>query len=345
MAFLRKHNKSKILQDAERRNDIGFGTQVTDASTRLVNKDGSFNVRRLSESFWAQLSIYHQLITMSWTKFILIVTSAFFVANFIFAALYELVGVEHLAGIDLTNEFTKFYDAYFFSAQTLTTVGYGRIAPHGFWASTIASIESLMGLLTFALATGLLYGRFSRPVARVLYSKNAIIAPYLNITGLMFRIINEGKSRLLDLSAEISFSILVQGADGKKSRTYHTLPLERNRVQMFPISWTIVHPITEDSPLFGLSQQAMLDGDAEFFVLIKGMEDTFNQTVHSRMSYHVKEMVWGAKYESMLVESSGVITVDFGKLSNIREAPLVSEYDPNRHMEAVTVDTYEGAEY
>lgn len=333
MALLKRHIRHHSLEEAEKRNDIGFGTLVTDVPTRLINRDGSFNIKRLSESFWGKLNLYNRLITISWQKFFLLVISYFFITNLIFALAYELIGIEYLHGIELTNEWTKFYDAYFFSAQTLTTVGYGRIAPHGFIASTVASIESLLGLLTFALATGLLYARFSRPEARILYSKNALIAPYLDITGLMFRIVNERQNQLIDVTVELVFTILEQTPEGKKVRKYYGLPLERNKVQFFPMNWTIVHPIIEESPVFGMTREDMLKGEAELFVLIKATEDTFNQSVHSRMSYHAKEMVWGAKYESMIWEKNGMITMDLSKLSDIREVPLTSEYIPDDKYE------------
>jgi inward rectifier potassium channel len=219
-------------------------------------------------------------------------------------------------------------DAFFFSSQTLTTVGYGRIAPIGFGASSVAAIESLMGLLIFALATSLLYARFSRPIAHILYSDKAIIAPYLDVTAFMFRIVNERANQLIDLQVEVAISVLEKQANDKVIRKYYGLKLERSRVNFFPTNWTIVHPITQESAMFGLSKEELLKRDAEFLILIRATEDTFNQTVHSRISYHAREMVFGAKFTSMVFDrdNDGMSNLDLTKLSDIEEVVLASEY-------------------
>lgn len=319
--------KDVLVEAEENRKDLGFGTQVHDLNTRLLNRDGSFNVKRSGGTFWSRLNIFNRLVVCSWGKFFTVVISFYLLLNFIFAGIYEIVGIENLQGADLGSRGSRFMDAFFFSSQTLTTVGYGRIAPIGFWASSVAAIESLMGLLIFALATSLLYGRFSRPVAHILYSDKAIIAPYLDTTGFMFRIVNERANQLIDLQVEVAMSILEKQPNGKEVRRYYGLKLERNRVNFFPTNWTIVHPITQESPMFGLSKEELLRRDAEFLILIKATEDTFNQTVHSRISYHAREMVFGAKFKSMVLDAdaSGLSDLDLTKLSDIEEVELVSE--------------------
>ena len=326
---LRHPKKDKLVEAEENRKDLGFGTQVHDPDTRLLNRDGSFNVKRSGGTFWSRLNIFNRLMVCSWGQFFLLVISFYLLLNFIFAGIYEVVGIENLQGADLTSPESRFMDAFFFSSQTLTTVGYGRIAPIGFGASAVAAIESLLGLLIFALATSLLYGRFSRPVAHILYSDKAIIAPYLDVTAFMFRIVNERANQLIDLQVEVAMSILEKQPNGKDIRRYYALKLERNRVNFFPTNWTIVHPITQESPMFGLNKEELLSRDAEFLILIKATEDTFNQTVHSRLSYHASEMVFGAKFTSMVLdgETPGIANLDLMKLSDIEEVVLVSEYD------------------
>lgn len=330
MAILR-HKKSKLVEAEEKRNDLGFGTQITDPDTRLLNRDGSFNVKRIGDNFWGRYNIFNELIICSWKRFFTLIVAFYLILNFIFACLYQAVGIEHLQGVDLSTKGSGFMDAFFFSSQTLTTVGYGRIAPIGFGASTIAAIESLLGLLIFALATSLLYGRFSRPVARVLYSDKAVIGPYLDITGFMFRIVNEQNAQLIDLQVELAVSMLKKENNGKITRGYYGLKLERSKVSFFPANWTIVHPITDDSPLFGLTQDDLLTSDAEFLVLLKATEETYNQTVNSRTSFHAREVVMGAKFLPMFsdVPGAGVVTLDLRKLSDIQEVPLSSEYHPH----------------
>ncbi|MBP6411245.1 MAG: potassium transporter [Pseudarcicella sp.] len=294
----------KLLSDEENRTDVGFGTQINDPATRLLNQDGSFNVKRVGWKFRDRLNIFNRLIVCSWTKFISLILCFFFITNLIFAFLFELAGVENLAGINNTSYVTRFWDAFFFSAQTLTTVGYGRIAPVGNLTSAIAAIESLMGLLIFALFTGLLYGRFSRPVARIKFSENALITPYLDMTGFMFRIVNERANQLINLRAEIILSIIEYKADGSPRRKYIALNLERDKVNFFPTNWTIVHPITENSPIFGMTKADLQSRKAEFLILISGTEDTFNQKVYSNNSYNADEI------------GAGTIHLDLRKLSD-----------------------------
>jgi inward rectifier potassium channel len=330
MGTLRHYRKHKLVDTEEKRQDLGFGTQINDPNTRLLNRDGSFNVQRIGVGFWSKLNIFNRLIVCSWQRFFVLIMAFYLTLNFIFAGLYALVGIENLVGSDMSSGGSQFMDAFFFSSQTLTTVGYGRIAPLGFWASTIAAVESLFGLLIFALATSLLYGRFSRPVAHIIYSENAIIAPYLDITAFMFRIVNERNNQLIDLQVEVAVSMLEkQPHTGKINRRYVKLNLERDKINFFPTNWTIVHPISEESPLFGISKQELLEKDAEFLILIKGTEDTYNQTVNSRISFHAREIVFGAKFLPMFSDEkgAGVVTLDLTKISDIQEVPLMSELE------------------
>jgi inward rectifier potassium channel len=313
--MLTKKN-TDLLKNEQERVDIGFGTKITGKETRLINRDGNFNVKLKNQPFRAWLNLYNRLIIMSWTKFAIMIFSAFVVVNLIFASLYFLVGTDHLAGVIASNPFERFLEAFFFSTQTLTTVGYGRISPVGFWTSLIASIESLMGLLAFALATGLLYGKFSRPVANILYSKKGLIAPYLDIQGFMFRIINERSHQLIEVSVEVVLSRLEKNEDGTLNRKYYALKLERNKVNFFPSNWTIVHAITDDSPLYGHTQADMEESETEIMILVKGFDDAFAQTVHSRNSYTANEIIWNAKFVSMQENEGHMTVVDLAKLSD-----------------------------
>src|ERR1700749_2998027 len=187
--------------------DLGFGSQPVIKNQPLVNKDGSPNVRRVGLPFWDTSNSYHTLITMSWTKFWLMVVAGDAVLNLVFAFIYMACGVEALDGAANNTALSHFWAAFFFSAQTISTVGYGHISPVGMAANSVAALESMMGLLAFALATGLLYGRFSRPTAKIVYSKNLLVAPYReNCKGLMFRLANLRQNILIDLQIEIIFS-------------------------------------------------------------------------------------------------------------------------------------------
>lgn len=296
--------------------DLGIGTKDLSKSKRIINKDGSFNVRKTGLGLVESFRFYHYLVSVSWPKFILIVFSGYVAVNLVFAFIYYLIGTEHLLGIIANTEFQKFEEAFFFSAQSFTTVGYGRISPYGMITSIIASLEALVGLLALALATGLLYGRFSRPIPKIIYSRNALIAPYKDIKGFMFRIANKQKSQMVDVEVRVMLSIF-ENTNGNSAREFYNLELEYNTINFFPTAWTVNHPINEDSPLYGMTETALKAGQAEFLVLLKGFDDTFSQTVHDRFSYTANEVIWGAKFVNIYgVDKEGNGTVALGKIGD-----------------------------
>ncbi|WP_428665142.1 ion channel [Runella sp.] len=319
-----KVKNSKLLEKEEERRDLGFGTRLTNDSGRLINTDGTFNARRINVSFWAWLDIFHRLTVLSWPRFFLVVFLIYFVVNCFFSLLYMLIGVEHLQGIQATGTMEQFWGAFFFSAQTLTTVGYGHVAPVGLMVSALSSIESLVGVLGFAIASGLVYGRFSRPIPKILFSRNAIFAPYLDINGWMFRMINESPTELVDVRVDVSLSRLETLANGQRSRRYYPLKLERSQVNFFPLSWTLVHPITETSPLYGATEESMAESDTEFLVYVRAIEETFLQPVHARYSFRYEEIVWGAKFSPMFDsgKTEEIVRVDVQKIHDFEPKTL-----------------------
>lgn len=277
--------------------DLGFGTQPVIKNQPVINKDGSINVKRTGISVFNRQNSYQTLITMSWTKFWLVVLSGYMIANITFACIYVALGSDSLDGKSGTTLFDHFMDAFFFSAQTISTVGYGHISPQGMAANCVAAMESMMGLLAFALATGLLYGRFSKPTAKIKYSENILISPYKrNKTGLMFRLANLRRNILIDLHMEVLFSYNEE-VNGKIERKFFPLQLERKAVSILSISWTVVHPIDDDSPIKHFTPEDFEKSEVVFSVLLKLFDDTFSQTIHSRTTYTYKDMVWGAKFK------------------------------------------------
>ncbi|OOQ61993.1 ion channel [Mucilaginibacter pedocola] len=297
-------------------NDLGFGPQPVIKSQPLINKDGSVNVRRKGLSFFNTADNYHTLITMSWAKFWVVVLSGYLVANLFFATVYVLIGMDSLDGATGTNTFQHFLDAFFFSAQTISTVGYGHISPRGIVANSVAAIESMIGLLAFALATGLLYGRFSKPSAKIVYSHNMLVSPYKEDgKGLMFRISNLRRNVLIDLDVEVVFSYN-EIVDGKAIRRFFPLELERSKVSILTLNWTIVHPLDGNSPLADITPDELERTQASFSVLMKAFDDTFSQTVHSRTSYTYTDMVWDAKFVPMFErDEEGRIVLDMSKIN------------------------------
>ena len=302
--------------------DLGFGNKA-DSKGRLLNHDGSFNLKRKGLSFQQRLSPYHWLIGISWLHFFIIIFTLYFFINLFFAIIYYTIGEEvHLAGVIANSEIDKFLEVFFFSAQTLTTVGYGRINPISACASAIASIEAITGLLSFALITGILYGRFSKPTAKILFSDNAIFAPYLHINAFMFRIANGRNNQLIEIEAQVTLSYTSK-EDNNLQRRYVQLKLEREKINFFPITWTIVHPIDKNSPLDGFSILDLAEADAEFFIIIKAFDDTFCQTVYSRNSYKYNELLSGVKFiPNFSTDSNGATVLYLDKLNDHIPAPL-----------------------
>ncbi|UFH55714.1 ion channel [Spirosoma sp. KNUC1025] len=316
---------SQLVEQEERRADIGFGTKITDSHSRLVNKDGTFNIVRVNGTLWDRLNIYNRLIVMGWVPFFSWLLTGYLLANTLFAGIYMLAGSDTLIGVDDRVLNGPFWKCFFFSSQTLTTVGYGHISPNSFLTSCIAAFESMLGLLAFALATGLLYARFSRPIAHTRFSKNAVMAPYLDVNGWMFRIINTRDNQLINLQVSVSLSRIEpkSQSDSTLTRKYYGLSLERNKVNFFPTNWTLVHPITSESPLFGCTPQDLEASDAEFLVSIQATDDTFAQAVHTRYSYRYDEILWGYKFQPMFDGTqTSTVTLDLDRLDDVVEAEL-----------------------
>ena len=221
------------------------------------------------------------------------------------------------------DSFHRFLDALFFSAQTISTVGYGHISPKGVATNCVAALESMMGLLAFALATGLLYGRFSRPSAKILYSKQILVAPYVNNgRGIMFRLANLRRNMLIDLEIEVIFSYN-EDVDGKVLRRFFPLELERHKVSLLTLNWTVVHPLDDNSPLKDMTQEDMINTEASFGVLLKAFDDTFSQTINSRTSYTHEDIIWGARFQPAFDrDDDGRIVLDLSKISEFTDAEL-----------------------
>jgi inward rectifier potassium channel len=300
--------------------DLGFGSVVSqEQQIRLLNRDGSFNVERRGYSFWSALSGYHELITMSWTKFYLLVFLFYMTSNALFGALYLACGRGAVVS-QATHAPAKWGDIFFYSAETMSTIGSTTLVANNLDANIVQTFELLVGLMAFAVIAGLVFARFSRPTAKILYSDNAVIAPYRGITGFEFRVANGRNNQMIEVNAKVLFTRF-ETVDGRPLRRYYQLALERDNVTFFPLSWTIVHPIDDQSPIKGLSREEMLATNAEFLILLQGIDETFAQTVHSRSSYRADEVVWNAKFANLF---SGVkeknLTVDMRKFSEIEKA-------------------------
>ena len=316
--LLRK-KKPEHKQPAET-GELGFGSKAT--TSRLVRQDGSFNVMRIGDNHNRFNNTFHKLISMSWLKFFGIIVLIFFATNITFAIIYYLIGVEYLYGVIGHTFFDRFTESFFFSTQTLTTLGYGRISPVGVTTSFIAAIESMLGLLAFAMATGLLYGRFSHPEAAIIYSETALIAPYRGGRGLMFRIANGRKNELIEIEATVVLS-RNEVVNGNLTRKFYGLALEINRINFLASSWTLVHPIIDGSPIFGISIEEIEKAETEIMVQLKAYDETYSQTVYSRSSYIHGEIIFGAKFiPATITDDEGTTILDLEKISEYEMVTL-----------------------
>ncbi len=302
--------------------DLGFGAEVAKGTRRrLLNRDGSFNVVLDGLNPLSSLSLYHWLLTISWAKFLAFITGSYIAVNALFAVAFLLCGPGALESTVGSFAGQPFYRAFFFSVDTFATIGYGNIIPVGVTANTLVTIEALINIVGVALATGVIFARFSRPSARIIYSRNAIVAPYRDKIALEFRIANARRSQLIDVQVQAILT-KVEHVGSSNVRKFYELSLERSRVVFFPLSWTVVHPIDSSSPLWGLTHTDLVKGDAELLVLLIATDETVSQTVHSRSSYQADEIVWGAKFANMFMrtEEQGIVGMNLSRIHDIEHA-------------------------
>lgn len=334
---------SKINTRAKANPDTGFGTAAGQIGGRFINRDGSFNIRKTGWPLWKRISLYSYLLEISWLKFMSIIILFYFLAGIVFTVLYLLAGTDELNGMLATTEWGKVKETFFFSTQSFTTVGFGRVNPFGDGANIISSVETMSGFLFFALVTGLLYGRFTRPRAYIAFSDKALFSPYREGIGLMFRMVPyKNIHQLTDAKVVVSLSMLVGDENNKPDYQFYQLALERSRVDSFSMNWTVVHPINEDSPLFHYTKEDLAKADFELMVQVSGFDPVFSNQVMQRTSYRANELVWGAKFTLMYREDNGGDTtvVELDKLSRYDKIELPQSLaDIQREPDAVRADS------
>lgn len=300
--------------------ELGFGQKAYSKSTRLISKDGEFNVEKEGLNFWDSLDIYHELISIKWSSFFGILFLMFFGANILFALLYYSAGMESITGATQGTAFENLQTAFYFSTQTITTVGFGQLSPNSNTVSFLAAIEAFLGLLGFALATGLMFARFSRPRRSLVFSDKAVVAPYNDINGLMFRFANKSKNQLIE--SEVDMVITYWSAKTNR-RIFKSVELERKKINFFSMSWTVVHPITEKSPIFNWTAKDFDDKQVEIIIMFKAFDDTYARHIYNRMSYVASEVAWKKRFAPIYNDvESGKIHIDMEKLSDTVSADL-----------------------
>ena len=300
--------------------NLGFGTKAMHEDVlRLLNRDGTFNVNRGGLPLFKSLNLYQTLLRIPWWQFILTFIGLYLLLNLLFTVLYYLCGSDALTGIQVMSDGSRLLETFFFSVHTFTTVGYGHIVPQSVAANLLVVIEAFLGLSGFALAAALIFARFSRPTANILFSNQAVIGPYHETTSFSFRIANGSPNELIEVEVRILLC-MTQSKNGVRTRYFHELGLERQKISFFPMDWTVAHPITEDSPLNNVTSAELRKRDAEFLVLINAVDDNSCQVVHARASYKWNEVVWGARFKDMYrYTRQGRMRIDLKRIHDIQE--------------------------
>jgi inward rectifier potassium channel len=276
--------------------DPGLTRQYTGPLLRAINKDGSFNVQRDGLRALAG-GAYIRLVRISWPRFLSVVGLWYLIVNSTFAAMFLALGPRALSVSARDLGLGDYGRAFFFSVQTLTTVGYGSVYPVGIAANIVAGLEAAVVLMGFALATGLLFARFSRPSSKLVFSDTMVVAPGADgNTSLQFRIANQRTNVLMEVEARLMLSTVERASDGELKRNFRTLPLEIPQINFLALTWTVVHAIKPESPLHGKSHEDLKEMQAELLILIKGFDDSFSQVVHTRYSYRWDEIQWSARF-------------------------------------------------
>jgi len=239
--------------------------------------------------------VYLWLLASTWRRFFALVLAAYLGANAVFALGYLALG-------DAIEEARPghFGDAFFFSVQTMATIGYGKMAPRGIGANALVTVEALVGLLGLALVTGVVFAKFSRPTARVRFSAVAVVTPFDGVPSLLFRMGNERGNQIAEAAVHLVLVREERTAEGEVVRRLHELRLRRDRSAFFALTWTVVHPITPDSPLYGVTPEAFAASGSDLIVALTGWDDAFAQTVHVRHAYGAGQVRWGERFEDVL---------------------------------------------
>jgi inward rectifier potassium channel len=277
--------------------DPGIGTKFDKNVRRIINADGSYNVIRKGSRRGFR-DIFKYLVEISWTKFFLILFSGYILLNLLFTFIYLIVGFENIAGID-PHEGPVFFQAFFFSIQTFTTVGYGTLAPLGVATQSVAAVEAFVGFLSFSLATGLLYGRFSRPQSKLAFADHFVFSKFEDGYSFKFKMTNLRDVVLQDVEAKVICMFNKKNEKGEFTRSFYMLPLTLPHLEIMALTWTIVHKIDAESPFWEKSKEDILEMQPEFLVLVNGFDEIYAERTRARKSYIAKDIIWNKNFATI----------------------------------------------
>ncbi len=309
---------------AKENKETGLSVNSKQSGGRFFQKDGRPNVRFRGISYLERFSIFQYMLKLPSWKFVSLIAFAYIIVNLFFATIYFFVGVHQLGGMEENTVLGKYWEAFFFSAQTLSTVGYGHVYPDTLTANSIAAIESFMGILMLALATGLIYGRFSQPKSYVKFSSIALFAPYEGGNALMFRFAPYKQHFLTEVEVRVTMILKYNSTSGERKNEFYNLDLEVSKANTLISNWTIVHPVNEASPIYKLTRKEIEEAEAELLVFVKGYDEEYANTVVARSSYTYNEFVYGARFDMMYEPSDDKTTtiVYLDKIDNYHEVKL-----------------------
>jgi len=258
--------------------------------------------------------LYHKLLTLSWPQFFILICLSYLVMNSLFALAY-LAGGDCIANARPGS----LKDAFYFSVQTMATIGYGAMYPSTEYANTIVAIEAFFGLWAVAMVTGLAFSKFSRPTARVIFSRVAVIAPFNGVPTLMYRAGNQRLNQILEAQQGVTFIRDEVTSEGEYMRRFYDLQLMRNQSRIFSLTWTVMHAIDESSPLYQLTAKDLIEQEAEIVITLTGIDETVSQTINARHSFVASEIMWNMRFVDIILRTpDGGRVVDYTRFHEVK---------------------------
>ncbi len=281
---------------------------------RISSQEGKFQIQGLNQwhNYWRDP--YHLMLALPWAGFFGSIAVGYVLLNLMFAVMYVLGG-DCLNGARPGN----LEDAFFFSVQTFASIGYGAISPKTSYANTIVTLEAIMSLWVMALVTGLVFARFSRPSARVIFSRHVLIAPHNGVLTLMMRTANQRRNQILEAEAQVFLTRDEQTLEGNNLRRFYLLDLSRSRTPSFALSWNIMHSIDENSPLYGLTHEDLVASQSQLIVSVRGIDETVNYNINARHIYGVYDLLWDHYFMDVIhVDDHGDRYIDYSHFHGVK---------------------------
>ncbi|MBP9854788.1 MAG: ATP-sensitive inward rectifier potassium channel 10 [Candidatus Omnitrophica bacterium] len=299
------------MENSKNKKETIIGSSSTPT---VINKDGSLNIHRPREFGRLFSDLYHYFLSISWPKFFLILFTLFFAANVFFGVLYFAAGPDALQGVDRDHPFLHFVDCFFFSVQLFDSA----FTPSGIWINILVTVQNYLGLLMIVIITGLLYARFARPSARVIFSEWALISMYNGKPCLSFRVANERLNHIVEAHMTLTLTRNEESLEGEKSRKFHNLKLEVDYSPLFALSWTLRHFIDETSPLYGADMQKLENDGVVIFASLSGIDDTFSQTITARNVYRYDEIIFNKRFKDILLWDKNKMHINLKGISDVQ---------------------------